>query len=377
MDNSGAVNDLAMDNCVIDGEDISGRSGFLGQNLGQSFSITGSEFKDILGWAVMDSNSGSGDGGGDLPLTTVTFANNNVHDCNGSVALRGQAGNKTVVVNANGNIFDNLGGNEGELGEHWAALEVNHAVEANVYKNAVSNVHEGMWGEGQAFQFWDIDTLNMYCNDLIDNHQGIFIYGGAAGGTYGGPYAVPGGSISDNNFVGNGQYGISVDPNATAGPLKAKYNWWGYASGPHHPTLNPDGAGDAVSDNVAFSPWLKAEATCEPTAITLASFAAQAGLGSVTLAWETGTEVDNAGFNLYRASAADGPFVKVNSALIAAEGDPVAGASYSFLDKGLESGAYYYKLEDVDLNGVTTLHGPVSATVLPRLRRPSYRPTLP
>jgi hypothetical protein len=113
------------------------------------------------------------------------------------------------------------------------------------------------------------------------------------------------------------------------------------------------------------------------TAVTLAAFTAEPGVGSVTLAWETGTEIDNAGFNLYRASAADGPYVKVNHKLIAAEGDPVAGAGYSFLDKGLESGTYYYKLEDVDLNGVTTRHGPVSATVLPRLRRPSYRPTLP
>ena len=87
--------------------------------------------------------------------------------------------------------------------------------------------------------------------------------------------------------------------------------------------------------------------------------------------------MDNAGFNLYRAAAPDGPYTKINAALIAAEGDPVAGASYSFLDKGLAAGTYYYQLEDVDLNGTTTLHGPVSATVLPRLRRPAYRPTAP
>ena len=114
-----------------------------------------------------------------------------------------------------------------------------------------------------------------------------------------------------------------------------------------------------------------------PTAITLASFTAQAGLGSVALAWETGTEVDNAGFNLYRATAEGGPYTRVNAALIAAEGDPVSGTSYTFLDKGLSHGTYFYKLEDVDLNGTTTLHGPVSAAVLPRLRRPPYRPTLP
>jgi hypothetical protein len=115
----------------------------------------------------------------------------------------------------------------------------------------------------------------------------------------------------------------------------------------------------------------------EPTAVELASFAAEAGVGSVTLAWRTAAEIDNAGFNLYRATAPDGPYTKVNGALIAAEGDPVSGASYTFLDEGLSSGTYYYKLEDVDLSGVATLHGPVSVTVAPSLRRPSYRPTSP
>jgi hypothetical protein len=115
----------------------------------------------------------------------------------------------------------------------------------------------------------------------------------------------------------------------------------------------------------------------EGTAITLASFTAKPHVGAVKLAWETGTEIDNAGFNLYRAPAPGGPYTKVNAALIAAKGDPVAGASYSFLDQRLPPGTYYYKLEDVDFNGVTTPHGPVSATVLPRFRRPAYRPTLP
>jgi hypothetical protein len=115
----------------------------------------------------------------------------------------------------------------------------------------------------------------------------------------------------------------------------------------------------------------------EPTAITLASFTADASVGSVTLVWETGTEVDNAGFNLYRANAPDGSYTKINDALIAATGDPVAGASYSFLDKGIPVGVYYYKLEDVDLNGTKTLHGPISATVMPRFRRPKARPRVP
>jgi hypothetical protein len=115
----------------------------------------------------------------------------------------------------------------------------------------------------------------------------------------------------------------------------------------------------------------------KPTAVTLSSFTAEPDADGVTLAWQTAAEIDNAGFNLYRATTPDGPHTKVNGALIAAEGDTVSGASYTFLDEGLAPGTYYYKLEDVDLNGVTTLHGPVSATVAPGLRRPSYRPVLP
>ena len=33
-------------------------------------------------------------------------------------------------------------------------------------------------------------------------------------------------------------------------------NYWGDPSGPYHPTLNPDGLGDAVGDSVLFDPWL-------------------------------------------------------------------------------------------------------------------------
>jgi hypothetical protein len=118
--------------------------------------------------------------------------------------------------------------------------------------------------------------------------------------------------------------------------------------------------------------------TCKETAITLpsTSFAAQVGAGSVTLTWETGTEVDNAGFNLYRALLEDGPYTQINEALIAAQGDAVAGASYSFLDAP-DYGTFYYKLEDVDYYGVGTLHGPVKVTVARPLRRPLYRPRLP
>jgi hypothetical protein len=103
-----------------------------------------------------------------------------------------------------------------------------------------------------------------------------------------------------------------------------------------------------------------------PTAIDLASFTATQQDGTVVLDWETVTEVDNLGFNLYRAEAPDGQRLRLNGTLIPgqAPGSPVGG-SYQFVDEAVRPGVtYYYWLEDLDLSGVTTQHGPVSVRLL-------------
>ena len=57
----------------------------------------------------------------------------------------------------------------------------------------------------------------------------------------------------------------------------------------------------------------------DPTAITLSSFNAKPGNHSVILTWVTETEIDNAGFNIYRAGA-DGEFVKINAEINSCKG---------------------------------------------------------
>lgn len=103
-----------------------------------------------------------------------------------------------------------------------------------------------------------------------------------------------------------------------------------------------------------------------PTAITVASFTAEPGNGNVTLHWETGDETDNLGFNIYRSESRNGGFTKINDALIPSQAPKGLGASYAYEDTAIQNGrTYFYKLEDVDINGVKTMHGPVNAT--PRL----------
>jgi hypothetical protein len=54
--------------------------------------------------------------------------------------------------------------------------------------------------------------------------------------------------------------------------------------------------------------------------------------------------------------------VKINDTLIPAQGTPTQGATYQYVDDDVKNRTtYFYKLEDIDLSGKSTMHGPVSA----------------
>ncbi len=94
--------------------------------------------------------------------------------------------------------------------------------------------------------------------------------------------------------------------------------------------------------------------------IELSSFEAIPENGKVVLRWTTDAEIDNAGFNIYRTGK-DGGSKKINETLIPAKGSPTEGASYEFVDDTAKfKYTYSYLLEDIDVNGVATEHGPVS-----------------
>jgi len=100
-----------------------------------------------------------------------------------------------------------------------------------------------------------------------------------------------------------------------------------------------------------------------PTEVKLSSFEALAGDASVRLEWTTASELQNLGFHLYRSLSAEGPFERITPSLIPGLGSSPSGANYSYRDTGLENGrVYFYRLEDIETTGKTTLHGPVSAT---------------
>jgi len=125
-----------------------------------------------------------------------------------------------------------------------------------------------------------------------------------------------------------------------------------------------DGIGDECDVDYLRESLLACQAelqVCQnpPTRIELSKLDAFPSNEQVLLRWKTETETGNAGFNVWRADN----FVKVNNAVIPALGSSVEGADYDFVDQWVLNGKrYFYLLEDIDTNGISTFHGPVKAT---------------
>ena len=105
-----------------------------------------------------------------------------------------------------------------------------------------------------------------------------------------------------------------------------------------------------------------------PTAVQLVSFnAISQGSGGVLLEWKTREEVRNLGFNIYRQDGSGShrlnPSLIAGSALTLRGGHPQhAAKTYQWLDPAPASSGATYWLEDVDLGGVKSQHGPAQVS---------------
>jgi len=97
--------------------------------------------------------------------------------------------------------------------------------------------------------------------------------------------------------------------------------------------------------------------------VTLLSFTAKVEGQSVLLEWETATEVDNLGFNIYREDIHSGTKEKINPNLIPSQVPGGSeGAIYGFVDNSAIFGdSYAYWLEALDFHmRVKDRYGPVT-----------------
>jgi hypothetical protein len=103
--------------------------------------------------------------------------------------------------------------------------------------------------------------------------------------------------------------------------------------------------------------------------VELVGFNATRNGNTVTVNWSTASEIDHSGFNVHRVapastSAMPNTLSLVNEALVTAKGGASTGAEYALVDSEpmVPGESRNYMLEEVDVNGLRTFHGPVTVT---------------
>lgn len=98
--------------------------------------------------------------------------------------------------------------------------------------------------------------------------------------------------------------------------------------------------------------------------VELSAFDAHVLDGAVNLTWATESEKNSWGFNVYRSLRAETDYERINGEMIEAAGNSTTHREYAFMDSRVESQTtYYYKLQQLDINGAVRWYGPLSVTV--------------
>jgi hypothetical protein len=222
-----------------------------------SAAITGGFFVDTLCWP---------------PLENWTIQNNVFENITGSSSSGLRPENmKNLIIS--GNTISNMG-YSGILLINVDGATVSNNVVTNISKagiqvdsyctrtidiidNVITQANTGSYSGYGAIRFYGQYTPDPYGDPPAE----ITLTGNICDKSYNGLAVRDGENISGRNitashtsFINNLNMGVY---HTGPGILIATNNWWGDISGPYHPTSNPSGAGENVSDNVTFWPWLE------------------------------------------------------------------------------------------------------------------------
>ncbi len=87
----------------------------------------------------------------------------------------------------------------------------------------------------------------------------------------------------------------------------------------------------------------------ESLPVELTSFSANVIGNRINLKWQTATEVNNYGFEIERKNAGNNDWVKIG--FVEGNGNSNSPKEYTFTDNSVNSGNYFYRLKQIDIDG--------------------------
>jgi parallel beta-helix repeat protein len=162
--------------------------------------------------------------------------------------------NASGVLGISANTFSNNAG---------TGITVNNSSPAIQNNSINNNTGSGIYLEGAT------SAANIFNNRIYRNNPGIQCVSGANP-------LIGGSSANGNEILNNTNFGV-LNTTSTL-TVNATYNWWGNSSGPYHPTANPSGTGNSVSDYVDFAPYRTTSLTTNTLTIAFSG----TGGGTVT-----------------------------------------------------------------------------------------------
>ncbi len=148
----------------------------------------------------------------------------------------------------------------------------------------------------------------------------------------------------------------------TTGEEKASLSW---AGSPSYMVLDDQG-NDITGDYMPISTDLQDI----PLPVEMSAYSAIIDKNVATVSWRTETELNNLGFNVYRSENAENNFIKVTEDLIRGQGSTSMATDYQYIDNSIDASKdYWYLIETISIDGLSTFYGPIQATVSSAISR--------
>jgi len=242
--------------CVVTNNEITGNINGLGIIGGSANSVTQNNIHNNTNYGVLLIATS----GNTVQSNTITYtgldaiAMDNANVVGGPVSV-GSTGNFIKT-----NTISNIGRDGIFIGQNCSNNQITNAnnfssinsIGIHVWRDGAQTITDNVINTSQVgMKLRGFENGTVTGNAITNNGIGVELEAYYLGGNW---YPCQNNTIENNTIAGN-TLGMKADHAQQNVVVDAELNWWGHATGPNHPTLNPCGQGNPVTNNVDFSPW--------------------------------------------------------------------------------------------------------------------------